>query len=150
MPEGAAIGVLLCALAIAVAVRTLIGAVFLRAAVALHNKITGEASSPSSVPEPAFGKAMRIIFDISLAQIIAGYVIGVTAGTWGQRAEVVAGVIFFAVSLLVMVEMLSTRLPTTLGCACHVTVCYLVVELLVVGVLVGMAAFVFAVAMRGA
>ena len=148
MPEGAVIGGLLCALVIGVAVGTLIGAVFLRAAVALYNKLAGGASSPSSVPEPAYGKAMSIIFAISLAQIVGGYVIGVTAGTWGQRAEVVAGVIFFAVSLLVMVEMLSTRLPTTFGRAFLVTLCYLLLTLLFAGGLVGIAVLVFAVAMR--
>ena len=148
MPEGAVIGVLLCALAIGVAVRTLIGAVFLRAAVVLHNKMLGGASSPSSVPGPAYGKAMSIIFAISLAQIVGGYVIGATAKAWGQGADVVAEVIFFPVSLLIMAEMLSTRLPTTFGCAFHVTFCYLLVELLVVGVLVGIAVLVFGVALR--
>ena len=62
MPEGAVVGVLLCALVIGFAVGTLIGAVFLRAAVALYNNLAGGASSPSSVPEPTFGKAMWITF----------------------------------------------------------------------------------------
>lgn len=51
-----------CALVIVVGIVTPIGAVFLCAAVALYNKMVGGASSPRSVPEPGFGKAMRIIF----------------------------------------------------------------------------------------
>jgi hypothetical protein len=62
MPEDAAIAGLLCALVIGVPVGTPIGAVFLRAAVALYNKLAGGPSSPSSVPEPTFGKAMWITF----------------------------------------------------------------------------------------
>lgn len=149
MPEGAAIGVLLCALAIGVAVRTLIGAVFLRAAVALYNKLAGGASSPSSVPEPAFGKAMWIIFATSLAQIVVGFVIEVAAGARGLGVPlVVAQLISVAVSILISAEILSAKLQTPFGRAFLVTLCYVLVELLVVGVLVAIAVLVFAVALR--
>ena len=78
MPEGAAVGaMLLYALVIGLSIETLIGAVFLRAAVNLYNKLAGGASSPGSVPEPAFGKAMWIIFATSLAQlVVAGLLTG--------------------------------------------------------------------------
>ena len=62
MAKGSAIGGLLWAVVIGVPVGTLIGAVCLRAAVALYNKMAGGPSSPSSVPEPTFGKAMWITF----------------------------------------------------------------------------------------
>jgi hypothetical protein len=156
MPQGAAIGVLLCALAIFVAVGTLIGAVFLRAAVALYNKLAGGTSSASSVPEPALGKAMWITFATSLAQFIVSSLIGLgigagaAAGARGQGLDMVAQLISFPVSLLIMVEMLSARLPTTFRRAFLVTLCYLLVALLAVGVLVGIAVLVFAVALRGA
>jgi len=158
MPEGAAIGVLLCALVIGVAVGTPIGAVCLRAAVALYNKMAGGASSPSSVPEPAFGKAMWISFDIFVAQIVAGLLINglvtgggaAAAGARGHAADVVAQLILFPVTLLITAEMLSARLPTTFGRAFLVTLCEMVVVLLVAGVLVGIAVLLFAVALRGA
>jgi hypothetical protein len=157
MPEGAAIGVLLFALAIGVAVGTLIGAVFLRAAVALYNKMAGGTSSPSSVPEPALGKAMWIIFASSLAQMVVGLLIDLVtgagpavAGARGQEVDVVAELIFFPVSLLIMAGMLSAKLPTTFGRAILVTLCYLLVALPVVGVFVGIAVLVLGIALSGA
>jgi hypothetical protein len=155
MPEGAAIGGPLCALVIGVAIETFIGAVILRAAVSLYNKMAGVASSPSGVPEPAFGKAMSITFAISVMQMIAGLIItglfrGDGAGARGRFVDLVAQLICFPVSLLIMVQMLSTRLPTTLGRAFLVTFCYMLIVMLVVGVLVVIAVVVFGVAPWGA
>jgi hypothetical protein len=151
MPEGMALGVLLCALVIGLAIGTLIGAVFLRAAVALHNKMAGGASSPGCVPEPAFGKAMWIIFATTLAQIVVGALLSLstgagpaTAGAGGKGVDVVA-LISFPVGLLVMAAVLSAKLPTTFGRAVLVTLCYLLVELLVVGILVVIAVVLFGV-----
>jgi hypothetical protein len=151
MPEGAAIGWLLGALVIGVAVGTLIGAVLLRAAVALYNKMAGGASSPSSVPEPAFRKAMWITFEIWVYQMVAGlFYFGIFtrdgAAAPGARG-VVFQLIFSAVSLLIMVGMLSAKLPTTFGRAILVTLCDMLVSLLVVGVLAVIAFLVFAVAL---
>ena len=150
MPEGAAVGGLLCALAIFVAVGTLIGAVFLRAAVALYNKLAGGASSPSSVPEPTFGKAMWITFAASVAQFVVGSLISLAtgggataAGGRGQEVDVVAQLI---VSLLIMAGVLSAKLPTTFGRAILVTLCDMLLVLLVVGALVGIVVLLFRVA----
>jgi hypothetical protein len=152
MPEGVAISVLLCALAIAVVVETLIGAVFLRAAVALYNKMAGGASSPSGVPEPAFRKAMWITFANALAQIMLGALIGLgtDAGPTApaarrQGVDGIAQLIFFFVSFLIMACILTEKLPTTFGRAVFVTLCYLLVSLLVGGVLGGLAVLVFTV-----
>jgi hypothetical protein len=158
MPEGAGIGWLLCALVIGVAVGTPIGAVCLRAAVALYNKLAGGASSPSSVPEPAFRKAMWITFDIFLAQLVGGYfVFGLAtgagppaAGARGQGVGMVVQLIYVLVSFLITAEILSSKLPTTFGRAILVTLCDMLVALLVAGVLVGIAVIVFAAALRGA
>jgi hypothetical protein len=155
MPEGAFIGVLLCALVIAVAVETLIGAVCLRAAVALYNKVAllnnwmaGGTSSPSSVPEPALGKAMWITFATSFARMVVASLI---TGYGATAAEArVALLISFPVSLLIMAGILSERLPTTFGRATLVTLCYVLVALLVAGVLVGIAVLLFGVALRRA
>ena len=157
--EGAAIGVLLCALVIGVAVGTLIGAVFLRAAVALYNNLAGGVSSPHSVPVPDFRKALWITFSISVVQIIVGLLIdglipearGVVAKLFIPEARgLVAKLFFLPVSLLIMVWMLSARLPTTFGRALLVTLCDMFLVILVAAVLVGIAALVFVVALKGA
>lgn len=154
MPEGVALGVLLCALVIAVAVGALVSAVFLRAAVAPHNKLAGGASSPASVPEPTFGKAMWITFAASVAQFVVGSLIGLATGAgatgpggWGQGVDLVAQ---FLVSILILAGVLSAKLPTTFTRAILVTLCYALLVLLVVVVLVGIVALVFGVGLRGA
>jgi hypothetical protein len=166
MPESAAIGVLLaCALVVGVAVGTLIGAVFLRAAVALYNKMAGGASSPSCVPEPALGKAMWIIFAAALAHVVVGWLVGeitvpgaplrkplesliaeVAGGVGPKGVDNVAELFSIPIGLLIMAGILSAKLPTTFGRALLVTLCYLLVVLPVVGVLVGIAVLVFGVA----
>jgi hypothetical protein len=156
MPEGAAIVGLLFVLVIGVAVGTLIGAVFLRAAVALYNKLAGGASSPGGVPEPALGKAMWITFAASLAQMIAGFFIdavtgpGPTAPGAGEKGVGVVGqLISIPVSLLIMAAVLSAKLPTTFGRAILVTLCYLLIVLLAVGVIVAIAVPLFWVFLGG-
>jgi hypothetical protein len=152
MLEGSTIGVvLLCVLVIAGALGIPISAVILLAAVALYNKIAGGASSPSSVPEPAFRKAMWITFEIWVFQMVAGlFYFGIFtrdgAAAPGARG-VVFQLIFSAVSLLITVRMPSAKLPTTFGRAFLVTLCDMLVSLLVVGFLAVIAVLVFAVAM---
>ena len=169
MPEGAAFGGLLCALFIALAIGTLISAFFLRAAIALYNKMAGGASSPSSVPEPTFGKAMWITFATSLAHVGVGILfdmftapgtplrrlleslVGEVAGGAGEkRVDVVVQLMFLPASLLIMAAMLSAKLPTTFGRAILLTLCYMLVVVLFVGVLAVIALVVFGVALRGA
>jgi hypothetical protein len=147
MPEGAVIGGLLCALVIGVAVGTLVGAVFLRAAVALYNKMAGGASSPWSVPEPALGKAMWITFATAVAQMVAGFLIGGYGAAAAGAQGLVAQLTSFPVGLLIMAGMLSARLPTTFGRAILVTLCYMLVVLTVVGAIGGIAVLVFGVAL---
>jgi len=163
MSEGTPIVGLLCALVIGLPIGTLIGAVILRAAIALYNKMAGGASSPSGVPMPAFGKAMWISFAICFAQIVVGFLIagltgpGLTAPGAGEKeANVVGEIISFPVSLLIMVAILSAKLPTTFARAILVTLCYMLVTLcfmlisiVVVGVLVAVAVILFGVVLKG-
>src|SRR6516164_7137354 len=148
-------GLLLCTLAIGLALGTLIGAVLLRAAVALYNKMAGGASSPFGVPEPVFGKAMWISFDICVAQLVVGLFIGVLTGT-GTRAtvlrpdekgvDVVGLLIPVLIGLFSQVAILSAKLPTTFGRAIVVTLCELLIVMLVAGVIAAIAIVVFALA----
>src|SRR5262245_50278033 len=138
MPEGAALGWLLGALVIGFAVGTPIGAVILRAAVALYNKLAGGASSSSSVPAPAFGKAMWITFETSVWQLVASLLFFLlftgdgAARARRQEVDMVAQLIFIPVSLLITVGVLSAKLPTTFGRAILVTLCEMLVVLVVV------------------
>src|SRR5262249_4168509 len=158
LPEGVPIGWMLCALAIGLVVGTLLGAVFLYAAIALYkaiallNKMLGGGSSPSSVPWPAFGKAMWITFETSMYQMVAGLLIfglfrGDGAGTRGQVVDGVAQLLFVPVSILITVGVLSAKLPTTIGRAILVTLCDVLLVLLAVSVLVAIAVLLFGVAL---
>jgi hypothetical protein len=151
MSESEAFGLLGCALVIAFAVSTLIGAVFLRAAVAFYNNLAGGASSPASIPVPAFGRAWSITFAISVVQMIVGLlIIGLfkADGAAAQERELTAELIYLPVGLLIMVQMLSARLPTTFGRAFLVTLCDMLLFLLVGAVLAGIPMLVFALAGR--
>jgi hypothetical protein len=156
MPEGAAIGGLLSVLVIGVAVGTLIGAICLRAAVALYNKLAGGASSPSSIPEPALGKAMWISFATCVAQMVVGLFIGGVTGTGateagaGEKGVNVALLTSIPVSLLIQAAILSEKLPTTFGRAILVTLCDMLIVIFAVAVLVGIAVLVLGFALRGA
>ena len=153
MAQGAAIAGLLCgALVIGLAIGTLIGAVFLRAAIALYNKMAGGASSPSRVPAPAFGKAMWISFATCVAHLVVGLFIGGVTGTGatapgagekGVDFVTQQPLISLSVSLLIMAAILSEKLPTTFGRAILVTLCYLLIVILVVGVIVAIAVVLF-------
>jgi hypothetical protein len=101
---------------------------------------------------------MWITFATSVVQLVVGLLINglvtgggaAAAGAPGHGADVVAQLIFLPVSLLITVQMLSARLPTTLRRAFLVTLCEMLVVLLAAGVLVGIAVLVFAAASRGA
>jgi hypothetical protein len=147
-------GLLLCALAIGLALGTLIGAVLLRAAVALYNKMAGGASSPGSVPQPAFGKAMWISFDIWVAQLIVGLFIGALTGPRAtvpradEKGVNVDGLLIpVLIGLFIQVAILSAKLPTTFGRAILVTLCDLLIATLAAGVLAAIAVIVFALAL---
>ena len=144
MNEGAAAGAL-CGLVFALVIGTAVGAVFLRAGISLYNKLAGGPGSPTSVPEPTFGKAMGITFVTVLVNAVAGFAIGFVfaAAHWhrqrisrGRADSLIPQLISFPVSLLVMSAMLSAMLPTSFGRAVLVTLCYALIAVLVVGVLV--------------
>jgi hypothetical protein len=151
------LGGLLCVMVFAILIGTLIGAVFLRAAIAMYNAMAGGRKSLSSVPEPDFGKAMGITFVTMLVNAVVSFGIGFVIGTGAQEIgqggrepdlvaaaqatgqarrglDLVASAISFPISLLVMAAMLSGMLPTTFGRAILVTLCYMLIVLLVVGV----------------
>jgi hypothetical protein len=142
MPRDAALGGVLCFFIVAVALGTLIGAVFLRAACALYNRLVGGRKSPSSVPEPLLGKAMGITFVTTLVNVVLAFGIGLMVGVGGtatgasQRGmEALAQLISLPFSLLVMAGMNAALLPTTFARGLLVALCYLLVVFFVFVVL---------------
>jgi hypothetical protein len=116
--DGGALGVSVCVRLFALALGAVIGAVLLRVACAFYNKLAGGKGSPSSVPEPEFGKAMAITFLTALVNAVPGFALP-----------------SLPVSLLVMAGMNSALLPTTFARGLLVALCYLLVGLFVVVVL---------------
>jgi hypothetical protein len=160
------------ALVIGVAIGLLISAALLRTAVALYNKMAGGASSPSSVPEPAFGKGMGIILVTSSVQLVVTFlltslvsgVVGFLISLVTVRGVTVPGeagktvtegvrtgaqlIIGLPVNILIMAAWLSAMLPTTFRPAILVTLCYMLLVTLLVVVVVG-AVVLFVVVVPG-
>lgn len=143
MPNESVVGVLICSLLVGLVIGTLIGAIILRAAVALYNSIVGR-SSLSTVPEPAFGKAMGITFLTSLIQLVVRFVLTLAGGAAAQGSRTDGGLIALGVGLLaipvsflVMAGLLAAMLPTTFPRASLVTLFYFLIAILVVAVVVG-------------
>jgi hypothetical protein len=151
--EAGAIGFGLCTLVGALVIGTLIGAVFLRAACALYNKMAGGKKSPSSVPEPELGKAMGITFVTTLINVMVSFMIGLVVGAGGTAAgvgetwlKILAQLAALPVSIHVMAGMNAALLPTTFVRGLLVALCYLLVVLfvgIVVGVIFGGLALLF-------
>jgi hypothetical protein len=130
-------------LAIGLAIGTFIGAVILRAAVSLYNKLAGGAGSPNAVAEPSMDKAALTVFLATLANVVVGFLLGMAigaasgaAGARGEEAAVIAQVAALPVGVLVMAGILSAMLRTTFWRAILVTLCYMLVSALIVGVIV--------------
>ena len=136
-------GLSLFHLLIATAIGILLGAICLRPAIRLYNKMAGGVTSSKSVPEPGFAKAMGIICVIisvnTVLSFLFGVVIGVAAEGAGAGAEgvyVVAELIYFPFGLVIMGAMLSRMLPTTFGRAVLVSLCHMLVTIAVAGILI--------------
>lgn len=148
MSSGALTG-LLCVMGGFIFVGTIIGAVFLRAAIALYNKLAGGPDSESAVPEPSFGRTILILFLTSVVNAIASAALTVAigsgagaAGIRGNQLNVPAQVGGFVLSLFVLSGALSVLLPTTFPRAVMVSLCYLIT---VVAVVAGIAVFAWLV-----
>jgi hypothetical protein len=148
VPDAGTICVLLGLSVVTVLVVTFIGAVFLRAAVAIYNLLAGGATSASGVPEPRFLKAMGITLNTTLVNAGMGLLIGLAigAGTIDARAggnerASIAAFLGFLICVVVMAGTLMVMLPTNLGKALFVTLCYMGIVALFVAV-VGVLAFV--------
>ena len=102
-------------------------AIILRAAIWGDNKMTGGDDSPTPVPEPPIGKAIRIslftLFYIFIASYLGQLVI-LHAMDWlqitGGYKTFIAIFIYFLINVLIMASMLRYYLPTTFKSATRV------------------------------
>jgi hypothetical protein len=117
-------------------------AIILRAAVWGDNKMTGAGDSPTPVPEPSIGKAIRISFFallyISFARHLGRLVI-FPAMDWlqitGGYRTFIAIFIYFLINVLIMASMLRYYLPTTFKSATRVALSWALMLLALVGLL---------------
>jgi hypothetical protein len=138
-------GAFVVAMLIGILIFTLIGAVMLRAAIALYNLMAGGSGSPSSVPEPPMGKAMGITLVTAIVNYAVQYVIkqvGLQA-PGGLNALLFFMALSFVASLIVMAIMLTTMLPTSVGRAILVTLCYLLVCIILAAAIIAVLALAF-------
>jgi len=152
MQNGDALAALLCFLAFMVVVSTLIGAIILRAAVSLFNKLTGGPYTPTSVPEPSLGKAILITFATSVVNAVMLFAVAsvtappaAPAGPRGSGVQLAAYLLSTPISLLVMASMLKATLPTSFGRAILITLYYIVVATLLALAIAAVIALVVAI-----
>jgi len=127
----------------ALTIGTLVGAIILRAAVSLYNKMVVDADLPRAVPEPPIGKAMGITFVTTLVNTVVGSIVGsviggaaAAVGARGGGVGVTAQLVSFSITALFMAGMLCTMLPTTFGRAILVTLCHFLIVIIIVGIVV--------------
>ena len=122
---------MLCALVFMVAIGTVVGAIILRAACSLYNKIVGGSRAPGAVPNPGFGKAMGIVFVATLVNFGLSFVIGFV-GALGAVHPAVTQLISLPVGYLVLAGMTTAMLPTDFPKALLIALLYVVIAICIV------------------
>jgi hypothetical protein len=134
------IGIFILVAGISVVIGTwmgcLIGGFLLRAAIALYNKVSTPATR---ISEPRLRTAMGIIFATSCANIIVSLAINFLVGQVFESEGIntkqlwwFAQVVAAPVSVAIMTAMLAAMLPTTVGRAFQVTLCYMLVAIVII------------------
>ncbi len=147
MFEGMGVLVALLAIVVGLLVGLAIGAVILRAAVSLYNRMSGGANSRNAVPSPSFGKAMGIVFLSGLVNMVLNFIAGFGIGILGvvtsadpERVKLVATLISLPIGFLVTAGMLRALLPTSFGRAVLVTLCQYLILIVVVACVIAIVA----------
>jgi hypothetical protein len=108
----------------------LVGAIILRAACWLFNKMAGGEGSPGSVPSPGFGKAMLMVLVIGIIQVVAGIVMGILLANAGMGI-VMLQLVSTPISFLVAAGMISALLPTSFSRGLGVALCQFIISILI-------------------
>ena len=147
---GGAIAGIICAGVAAFVVCLLVGAVVLRAACALFNKLAGQ---DKRVPEPGFGKAMGIVVVTLIVNVVVGGVLGLllagggaAAGADQRSMQLLINVISIPIGFLTMAGMLTVMLPTSFGRALLVTLAQYAI-MFAIFLVVGLVVFAVALAL---
>jgi hypothetical protein len=114
---------MICGVGFWLAVLSLIGAVILRAACAIFNRMAGGADAPEAVPGPRYGKAVGIVFVSWLVTIGVMIVIGLVGSAIKAHPLAVYFIVYPVVGMVTAV-IVSSMLPTTFGKAAVVTLWY--------------------------
>ena len=109
----------------------LVGAIILRAACWLFNKMAGGEGSPGSVPSPGFGKAMLMVLVIGIIQVVAGIVMGILLVNAGMGI-VMLQLVSTPISFLVAAGMISALLPTSFSRGLGVALCQFIISILII------------------
>ena len=109
-------------------------AIILRAAIWGDNKMTGSGDSPTSVPRPSIGKAIRIsLFTLFYIFIVAHAMKYLPIA--GGNETFIEIFIYFLISVLVMAGMLRFYLPITFMSAARVALSWTLMILALLGLL---------------
>ena len=123
---------LVCVACVLALIGMFVGAVILRAACALHNKMDGGREDRTSVTVPSFACAMRIVFVATLVNFVIGFVIGFTVAMFfgdSQQARVLAFLLHFPTSVFVLAVLISDQLPTSFVKGLIIALLYVVVAI---------------------
>jgi uncharacterized membrane protein len=147
---GGAIAGIICAGVAAFVVCLLVGAVILRAACSLYNKLAGP---DKRVSEPGFGKAMGIMVVTLIVNVVVGGLLGLllagggaAAGADQRSLQLLVNVVSIPVGFLTMAGMLTVMLPTSFGRALLVTLLQYAI-MIAIGIVVGLVIFVVVLAL---
>lgn len=153
---------LLCGMLFAIPLVLLVGAMILRSAVSLTNRVVGAgesrryededdddyfalpppSSSEEAVPTPSIGKGMVIVLLIAIAHVIVGFVIRLPVGAGGmnvngnpfQGTGLLVQLISLPIGFVISAAILSGMLPTRFARGCLVTLFEFLIILAIVAV----------------
>jgi len=135
-----AVGTVLVALA-SIGIGLSLGGVVFCAAVVLYNKLAGGPASPRSVLVPGIWKGSAVTLVSSFNAVVVSFLVGLgivvsatAAGAGEKRVEFMAPLISIPVGLLLMAATISAMLPTRFLRAIPLTLCYLLLNSIVVAV----------------
>lgn len=138
---------LICGLIGAILIGGTIGAVIIRAAVWLTNKVVG-----GTIPDPSFGRA----FGMAVAAVVVNWIVSTIAqlamaGGNPQTVQLISALIGLPISFFVLAGIATVMLPTSFPRACLVALFYIIVAIAIVVVIFVIVAVVFGgfAAMRG-
>lgn len=127
--------------AIGIPIALLIGAVLIRAAVSLHNRLVGGSGSPRAVAVPSLKRAVGIALAIALGNLAISLGVEMAASFTGADRlmghELATYGPSFVLEFIMMSAVLAYLLPTRFSRAVGVSVCHVAICIVVAAVAIG-------------